>query len=194
MKYYIYHIPGVKIGVTQNLEQRAKAYKLEFLEVLELHTNIKEVSKREIELQKQYGYPVDKKEYWKVKRMIKHRKIDYLVVRTKGVANTDYKAMVSKRDYKASAAKVDWKANRAKINHELSRKKAIHHSNYINTRGKGLEKLKKPINQYDLQGNFIKKWDSATDIANNWNVSSSSISQCCKGKLKTAHKFIWKYA
>jgi hypothetical protein len=28
-----------------------------------------------------------------------------------------------------------------------------------------ITKLKKPINQYDLEGNFIKKWDSTVDAS-----------------------------
>ena len=56
MKYYIYHIPGVKIGVTQNIKNRVvRIQKCSNYEILEEHTCVYEVSKREIELQKQYG-------------------------------------------------------------------------------------------------------------------------------------------
>ena len=64
--YYIYHIPGKKIGVTQNLKVRIQNYKgieLSEVEVLEEHTDIHRVSLREQELQKEYGYKVDRIPY-----------------------------------------------------------------------------------------------------------------------------------
>ena len=61
--YFIYHIPGVKIGCTTNLKKRINHQKFKDYEVLEIHTDVFEASKREIELQKQYGYPVDKQLY-----------------------------------------------------------------------------------------------------------------------------------
>ena len=63
--YYIYHIPGVKIGCTSQLKKRMKDQYFNSWEILEEHTEIYEASNREIELQKQYGYPVDKVLYWK---------------------------------------------------------------------------------------------------------------------------------
>lgn len=50
----------------------------------------------------------------------------------------------------------------------------------------------KPINQYGLDGKFIKTWESAT-IAGKSGFSRSSILQCCKGKIKTSGGYIWKY-
>ena len=73
-KYFLYHIEGVKIGVTDNPKRRAKQYGLEELIIIETETSAKRAGEREIELQKQYGYPVDKKAYHKVKRMTNKRK------------------------------------------------------------------------------------------------------------------------
>ena len=52
------------------------------------------------------------------------------------------------------------------------------------------------VNQYDLQGNFIKQWNSITDFLkeNNLNLKNSNITTCCKDKRKNAYGFIWKYA
>jgi hypothetical protein len=57
--FYIYHIPSVKIGVSKNPSLRVKRQGYDSFEVLETHTDIIEVSHREIELQKQYGYTKD---------------------------------------------------------------------------------------------------------------------------------------
>ena len=64
--YYIYHIPGKKIGATSNLNTRVtlmQGYKEGEYEVLEQSTNIDYISDREIELQKSYGYKVDRQTY-----------------------------------------------------------------------------------------------------------------------------------
>ena len=64
--YYLYHIPGKKIGVTRNLKNRVtlmQGYKETEYEVLEQSDDIDYISDREIELQKSYGYKVDLKKY-----------------------------------------------------------------------------------------------------------------------------------
>jgi hypothetical protein len=75
MIYYIYHIPNHKwkktkkigkIGCTDDLEKRMIENGATEYEVLETHSDIYIASDREIELQKQYGYPVDNKPYWKI--------------------------------------------------------------------------------------------------------------------------------
>ena len=61
-KYVIYHIPGKKIGVTNDLYNRVEqqqGYEVGEYEILESSDDIDYISKREIELQKEYGYKVD---------------------------------------------------------------------------------------------------------------------------------------
>lgn len=65
-EYIIYHIPGRKIGVTNDLYnrvERQQGYNVGEYEILESSTDIDYISKREIELQKSYGYRVDLKPY-----------------------------------------------------------------------------------------------------------------------------------
>jgi NTP pyrophosphatase (non-canonical NTP hydrolase) len=64
--YTIYHIPGKKIGVTRNLFNRVtkqQGYLPGEYEVLFSTDDISEISKKEIELQKSYGYKVDRQSY-----------------------------------------------------------------------------------------------------------------------------------
>ena len=68
--YYLYHIPGKKIGVTRDLSTRVtliQGYKENEYEVLEQSDDIDYISDREIELQKSYGYKVDLKKYKNLK-------------------------------------------------------------------------------------------------------------------------------
>ena len=64
--YYLYHIPGKKIGVTRDLNERvtiAQGYKKDEYEVLDQSEDINYISDKEIELQKSYGYKRDRKLY-----------------------------------------------------------------------------------------------------------------------------------
>ena len=64
--YYLYHIPGKKIGVTRDLNNRVtkqQGYFPDEYEVLDHSTDIDYISKREIELQQSYGYKIDRVEY-----------------------------------------------------------------------------------------------------------------------------------
>ena len=66
MTYYLYHIPGKKIGVTRDLYKRVtltQGYKPGEYEVLESSTDIDYISEKEIELQQSYGYRKDHKLY-----------------------------------------------------------------------------------------------------------------------------------
>jgi len=57
--YYIYHIPGKKIGVTRDLNKRVtfvQGYKEGEYEVLDQSTDIDYISRREVELQTFHGY------------------------------------------------------------------------------------------------------------------------------------------
>jgi len=70
--YYLYHIPGKKIGVTRDLNNRVtkkQGYNPDEYEVLDHSKDIDYISKREIELQKSYGYKVDLKPYNKLFKM-----------------------------------------------------------------------------------------------------------------------------
>ena len=68
--YYLYHVPGVKIGVTTNLEdrvERQQGYYPDEYEVIMSTTDIDLISEKERQLQKAYGYRVDMKLYSKLK-------------------------------------------------------------------------------------------------------------------------------
>ena len=70
MTYYIYHIPGKKIGLTCDLNNRVtvqQGYDSTEYEILENSDDIDYISSKEIELQREYGYKVDMVPYKNLK-------------------------------------------------------------------------------------------------------------------------------
>ena len=64
--YCIYHIPGKKIGVTNDIQNRVvrqQGYSEDEFEILEMSEDIGYISNLEIKLQKKYGYKVDRQLY-----------------------------------------------------------------------------------------------------------------------------------
>jgi len=52
---------------------------------------------------------------------------------------------------------------------------------------------KKPILQFDLNGNFIREWESLNDVGQFYKVGVSSISKVLTKNRKTCRGFIWRY-
>jgi len=70
MTYYLYHIPGKKIGVTCDLNNRVtvqQGYNPDEYEILESSEDIDHISSLELQLQKEYGYRVDMVPYKNLK-------------------------------------------------------------------------------------------------------------------------------
>lgn len=149
--YYIYHIPGVKIGCSYNVQKRMTHYKKCNFEILETYSDIYKASDREIELQKQYGYKVDNLPYWKT---LKNRN-------NKGCS----------RGGKTSG------------NQNVE-------SGHIH---KLIQLCKKPIIQFDKEGNKIKEWDSCADAARELGLISTNITGVLKGRRKSTHGYTFKY-
>ena len=70
MTYYIYHIPGKKIGVTRDLKNRVEeqqGYGPDEYDIVMKSDNIDYISEQELYLQKRFGYKVDRVPYNKLK-------------------------------------------------------------------------------------------------------------------------------
>ena len=79
MTYYLYHIPGKKIGVTRNLEERVhkqQGYQEGEYVILAESKDITEISTLEIQMQKAFGYKVDRQLYKNLKCNNKDMKIN----------------------------------------------------------------------------------------------------------------------
>jgi hypothetical protein len=168
--YYIYHIPGVKIGVSNQVKKRIRnqKYNMKNVEILEKHSDVYKVSYREKELQKQYGYRVDTSYYWETLEAQKHIPIE---ARVRG----------GKRAYEVNGNRQG-----------LINKENGHMAKMVQ---KSAEKCSKPIMQYDRDGNFIREWDSAAIAARELRLDKSSIGRTCNpNNLQlTSGGFIFKY-
>jgi len=51
----------------------------------------------------------------------------------------------------------------------------------------------KPVIQYDLNGNFIKEWQSAASIERELGYKAENISGCCLKKQNSSNFFIWRF-
>ena len=52
-------------------------------------------------------------------------------------------------------------------------------------------KLSKKVDQFTLDGEFIRTWPSGIQVTRDLRITN--VCRCCKGKLKSAGGFIWKY-
>lgn len=64
---------------------------------------------------------------------------------------------------------------------------------YLEHKENSCKDKRKPILQYDLNGNFIKEFISTKDVENKLNFSHKSVGRVALGKRKQAYGFVWKY-
>ena len=179
--YYIYHIPNYvwkdgrigKIGCTTNLKERVKKQQgYTDYEILEEHTCIDTVSKRELELQEEYGYPIDTVPYKKVYHQRKNT--SSLEARTKGGITQGNINKKNGHIYKLGKQNVE--SGKLHIARQLA-----------------IKVCSVPVLQYDKEGNFIKEWESQASAARYYGIYQGNINKVVVGKRQTCGGFIWKY-
>ena len=86
----------------------------------------------------------------------------------------------NKKDNRAS--NLEWIKHVENINHGTGRKRYFENLS-----------TKKTVEMYSLNGRFIKNFASAGQAARSLSVRVSHIAECCRGILKTAYGYKWKY-
>ena len=66
------------------------------------------------------------------------------------------------------------------------------HKHTSESKKKISESQYKTVYQFDLKGNFIKKWESQKEAAITLNINYQGINNCILGKTKSSNGFIWK--
>jgi hypothetical protein len=64
-------------------------------------------------------------------------------------------------------------------------------NHYYKVLGKG---KRRKVNQYKMNGKFIKQWQSIAEAARHVNGSSGNLTITCQGKNHYAYGFKWQYA
>lgn len=67
-------------------------------------------------------------------------------------------------------------------------------SKYNANYGTRTERIQKPILQFTKSGEFVRRWESITQVRKKLGVNKGNITSCLKGKYKTAGGYIWMYA
>lgn len=66
--------------------------------------------------------------------------------------------------------------------------------NFIKKHTQGIrKKFCKPIVQLTINGQFVREWECAMDVARELGYSNSMIGRCCKGREESHKGYIWKY-
>jgi hypothetical protein len=186
--YYIYHIPGIKIGCTKNLRSRIRVQGFTEYQILEEHYDINIASDRERQLQREYGYQVDN---------------------GTNVYSDKFCGMGKKGGSKNSKKQMDWRKKwgndksiqmvksgewkeiqkKAWIN---AGKKAVEDGRWEKARLAGTQASKKPILVFDKSNNFIKEFESATQASKELNMPLSTIGNAAHGRVPSK-KYNFKY-
>jgi hypothetical protein len=59
---------------------------------------------------------------------------------------------------------------------------------------KFISKIRKPVLQFTKQGEFVKEWESSKEAAiEMYGYYNDNIGRCCRGELKIARGFTWKW-
>jgi hypothetical protein len=212
--YYIYHIPGVKIGCSKSIDRRIKSQGFKNYEILEEHQNKYVASRREIELQKQYGYKVDAIPYYvSLDSMNKALKVTQTHPNTinmdRKLFNVSWKLKKSLLQYDLNGNFIkEWDCGARNMPDEYknaggcakSKKGTLYgyqwryktSEDYSKQIGKFQNEMCKKIVQKDLKGNIIKIWDSQQKAADTLGCSIQLISNVCRGIGKTAKGYIWE--
>jgi hypothetical protein len=105
-----------------------------------------------------------------------------------------------KQKLKERASKIDYKnperIRKIKENTdwEEKEKKRLENTDYSTFLWKTHEKNKKPVLQFDMDGNFLNEFDCAANAARSLGFSNGgNITNCCKGRCKSSMGYIWKY-
>lgn len=196
--YYIYHIPKVKIGCSMYPKRRVKVQGYTEFEILEQHIDENIAANRERELQKQYGYVVDR---------VKYNETDYSAMGKIAGDLAVKRGTIDKA--RKIGAPIAWKQKKSKQQIESS-KRAIKiaqiaawskprsvkqmavytakrtpkqiETSILNGKIQGAirkEQLRIPIEAYKKSDNsFIGTYISVTDCARELNIKASDIFTC----------------
>lgn len=117
---------------------------------------------------------------------------DHVSLHNKGVPKSEeHKQHVSEALNRPDVKKRRSEAMKAVLNRPDVKKRRKDALNRPDVKKRIIQKHMKPVDQYSPDGKFLKTWPSAKQVQQDLGIRS--ICDCCKGKRKSAGKFVWKY-
>jgi len=135
------------------------------------------------------------KHYFNARRRCKDKKFySYKYYGKLGIKCLINRVEIEERWYKDKAYKMK-KPTLSRSSHDkdytFKNARFIENSNNIAERNKRV--CSKKIEQYDLEGNFIKEWESQSQIERWLGYDQGNISNVCRGKYKQSYGFVWRF-
>jgi hypothetical protein len=182
IKYYIYHIEGVKIGCTSNPKRRFESKGYKNAVIIEEYNDIDVASKREIELQEYYGYSKDKSTYKETIEFIKK-------------AYTKTKRPIAKEKHIET---IEERTIRLYNWHKLMKEKGVGFYNKENSMKAGLvskDKFSIPVIVYEYPSmKYVNEFTSAKAAGKELGITNiGNIRNILKGRGKSLYGYTFKY-
>jgi hypothetical protein len=191
--YYIYHIEDIKIGCTTQPIKRTKEQGFLEYNILETHSDIYVASDREIELQKQYGLPVDTIPYWQSSEQL--RKGATFASASKGGKIGGKKTGQIHLDsgHWKRVCSLGGKAG-GKAGGKISGRLAVESGHVKIMAQKAKEKLSIPCIAIRLSDNTHIEYSSQSEASRELLIATSNINSILRnGKQKSAKGYTFKY-
>ena len=120
-------------------------------------------------------------------------KLTHILVATSFVENKGNKPQVNHKDGNKTNnvfTNLEWVSRSDNIKH-------AYQNNLLSSPMKGrygeAHPTSKAVNQFSLEGSFIRSWGSISDAARAYNTDPRNICECLSGRNKTCKGFVWKY-
>lgn len=156
-------------GHTHSAESKQKIGESSRIRNAWLSTNTKEAKKKMVETKRKNGT-----QWFSDKARETAKIVNSTRKQTKEEIQKRLKTIADKRKVDPNFGKTDWAP-------ELKQKMS-------KSRGG------KSIDQFTIDGTLIRHWDGLYEIRDVLGYDSSSICKNCKGKIKTAYGYVWKYS
>jgi NTP pyrophosphatase (non-canonical NTP hydrolase) len=187
MTYYVYHIPGVKVGCTTNLQRRVtdqQGYSSNEYEVLLKTKDIHEASVKEQTSQLQFGYKKDLKLYknlFKKRRMKKHSsspatttfKVPKPELNASFLADLEIKTQYG--NFKLdSSDKIDWIISNA-VSSQFGPSTCYIYNKAMANAGEFETLTKEKLYSYQDQFELIREWAKERGLYNKGDIKTQLI-------------------